>query len=342
VDRSDLVIYTATGAALHVVGLRTPSRIEGEGWDGGVMDENCDLPPDIFAQVVRPALADRRGWLWRIGVPKRHGPGAAEYRRFCEQCASGEYPDGVCFTWPSRDILPPEEIAHARATLDPKDFREQYEACWETAGGGVFYAFSKEYNIRPCHYNPKLALVIGSDFNVDPLCWVIGHCYPDRMEWFKEIWLRNANTQAALECLYDLFRDHRAGFRFYGDATSRGRSTSAAASDYMQILNDPRFQRLGRTVHYPATNPPTADRFAACNAMFENAAGERRMFIDPACKQLIEDLEVRAYKPGTREPADVMDVGHMSDAMGYAVHWLFPIRLEMPARGTGAVITQGY
>ncbi len=54
---------------------------------------------------------------------------------------------------------------------------------------------------------------------------------------------------------------------------------------------------------------------------------------------MIQDLEVRSYKPGTRAPADGPDVGHMSDAMGYAVERLFPVRLETGVVGTAAVIT---
>jgi len=335
---SELRIRTFWGAELWVLGLDQPARIEGVGWDGGVLDVSCDLKAGLFGRSIRPALSDRHGWLLRIGVPKRVGPGVVEYREFCQQCERGEYPDGACFTWPSRDILPADEIEHARLTLDPRDFREQYEACWETATGQIFHAFSRDYNVRPCPYDRRLPLVVGSDFNVDPLCWVVGHRYPNRLEWFDEIWLRNANTQMAIEVLCQRYRDHEGGFEFYGDASGRGRTTSAAASDYVQIANDLRLQRLGRTVHYLTANPPLADRFAAANAMFATAAGVRRMFVDPECRHLIRDLEVRAYKPGTREPADTLDVGHVSDAMSYAVHKLFPIRLDVG--GTGAVIIQ--
>ena len=338
IRQTDLCIRTVWGSELWVLGLDQPARVEGVGWDGGVLDESCDLRQGVFGRSIRPAISDRGGWLWQIGVPKRAGAGTAEYREFCWRCARGEYPDGAHFAWPSRDILPAVEIEHARETLDPRDFREQYEACWEMAGGQIFHAFSREYNVRPCPYERNLPLVVGSDFNVDPLCWVIGHRYPNRLKWFDEIWLRNANTQAGLDTLYHRYQHHKGGFEFYGDASGKGRTTSAAATDYVQIANDARFQRLRRTIHYPSANPAIADRFASTNAMFVTAAGVRRMFIDPACRRLIQDLEVRSYRPGTREPADTADVGHISDAMGYAVSKLFPIRLENA--GPGAVIIQ--
>jgi len=326
-------ILTKFGSRIVIVGLNDKKRgdIEGFQWDGGVIDESSDIAPGIFGRIVMPAMMHRHGWVWRIGVPKRQGIGAAEFRKFHEEALTGNYPERAGYSWPSRDILPPDVIEMMRRTLDPKDFLEQCEATWQSAGGGVFYTFDRQYNVRPVSYHRDQPLIVGSDFNVDPLCWVIGHRYPNRIEWLKELFLRDANTQAALDALYQLYRDHQGGFEFYGDATGAARKTAAAATDYAQILNDERFKRLGRTVHYPPANPPIADRFAACNAMLLNAQGERRMFIDPSCVNLIADLENRYYKPGTREPADPpgTDLGHITDALGYAVHRLFPIRVEL-------------
>jgi len=318
-------------ATLWVLGLDQPRRVEGTAWDGCVLDESCDLHPGTFARSVRPTLADRLGWCWRIGVPKRSGLGAPEFREFCESCEAGEYPNGAAFSWPSADILLSEEVQHARETLDPRDFREQYEAAWETVSGQIFHAFSREYNIRPCPYHANHALSIGCDFNVDPMAWVIGHAYPDRLEWFDELFIRNCNTQAALNVLWERYASHTGGFQFFGDASGRARKTSASATDYLQIANDSRFTSRGRTIHFPEANPAVADRFASCNAMFCNAAGNRRMFVDPNCRHLIRDLEVRGYKPGSRDPADTGDVGHVTDALGYVVWRLFPLSLDVPA-----------
>ena len=134
------------------------------------------------------------------------------------------------------------------------------------------------------------------------------------------------------------YKDHKGGFQFYGDASSSARKTSATKSDYQQIMTDLNFKAAGRTIHYPKGNPVVADRFASCNAMLQNAEGERRMFIAPNCKKLIADLQARTYKPGTTEPADSGDIGHMTDAMGYPTHRMFPLRIPLEL-GTGTVVT---
>ncbi len=326
-SESSLVIRTKFGSTLHVVGMDKPQRIEGLQWDGGVMDESCDQKPKVFDRTVLPMLTWRNAWCWRIGVPKRQGVGAAEFRAFFEKAVRGELEGTVGFTWPSSTVLSPDQLAYARTTMDLKDYLEQFDARWQQAGGGVFHAFSREHNVRPVAYDPSKAIVVGSDFNVDPMCWCVGHRRGDHLEFFDEVVLRNTNTVSALDVLYQRYNSHEAGFEFYGDATGRARKTSASRSDYQLIMNHLGFQKAGRTVHYPRGNPRVQDRFAACNALLCNAAGERHMFIDPRCKHVIADLEARTYKQGSREPDDSADVGHMTDALGYAVHRLFPMRV---------------
>lgn len=338
---SELKIVTIFGSSLQVMGLDKPQRAEGVQWDGCVLDESCDLKPGIFDLNIFPALTHRNGWCWRIGVPKRQGPSAQEYKKFYEDAVSGEIPDAAGFTWKSSDIVPPAALDYARAHMDPKDYREQFDASFETAGGLIFYAFEEAANVRPCPYRPDLPIIVGSDFNVDPMAWVMGHRYDNRMEWFDEIWLRDTNTNKTLNVLFDRYQHHKGGFEFYGDPAGRARDTSASSSDYQQILSHEGFEKLGRTVRYTRAHPSLKDRFAATNAMFCNAAGTRRMFVDPKCKRLIDDLTSRYYKPGTSEPADEGDLGHITDALGYPIHLMFPVRADFDMGPQGAVITKG-
>jgi hypothetical protein len=73
INESEMLIETVFGSSLYVVGMDKPQRIEGDQWDGGVVDESCDQKPKAFDLSIRPALTHRNGWCWRIGVPKRHG-----------------------------------------------------------------------------------------------------------------------------------------------------------------------------------------------------------------------------------------------------------------------------
>ena len=68
-------------------------------------------------------------------------------------------------------------------------------------------------------------------------------------------------------------------------------------------------------------NPLVIDRVNAVNKALDG-----NLIIDPMCKELINDLEKTANKQGTREIDKTnKSLSHMSDALGYAVHWELPI-----------------
>lgn len=327
-NESDLTIRTIFGSSLIVVGMDKPQRVEGNQYDGAILDESSDQRPGAFDLTIRPALTHREGFCWRIGVPKRAGVGAAEFK---EAFFKGLKPNDLnmeSFTWPSEDILSAEEIRLAKESMDEKDYNEQFRASWESLSGLIFYAFSDILNINDkIGYSSNLPLLIGSDFNVNPMAWTICQSHGLHLHVLDELFIRNTNTQQALDRLHRAYGAHEAGFAFFGDATGRARKTAASMSDYMIIRNDTRFKNA--RVHYPNSNPARTDRFAACNAMFCNALGGRRCFIHPACKQLIKDLTHRSYKVGTSDPDDSGDIGHISDSLSYLIHYLYPFQLQL-------------
>src|SRR5204863_1591945 len=69
--------------------------------------------------------------------------------------------------------VPAEEVEAAKRDLDPKTFRQEYEACFENYAGLVYYAFDRENNVAPQRYNPLLAICWALDFNLNPMSSVI-------------------------------------------------------------------------------------------------------------------------------------------------------------------------
>jgi hypothetical protein len=67
---SELVLRLWNGAEIYVIGMDKPERIEGRPWDGGILDEFANMKPGAWGENVRPALSDRKGWCWLIGVPE--------------------------------------------------------------------------------------------------------------------------------------------------------------------------------------------------------------------------------------------------------------------------------
>jgi hypothetical protein len=125
---SEQYIKLTTGTEIHVVGLDKPARIEGQPWNGGIVDEIADIKATAWQENIRP-LFDTIGmedsWCWLIGVPDglNHYYDLAEYAR-----TSGD-PEWGFYTWKSSEILSEKAIASAKRQLDPRAFRQEYEAC---------------------------------------------------------------------------------------------------------------------------------------------------------------------------------------------------------------------
>lgn len=328
-SETDLLIKTVFGSDLYVVGFDRRERVEGTQWVGGIIDESSDEPPGLFDLSIEPALSRWNGWCWRIGVPKRYGVGAVEFKAAYDLGLTGEDPETETFHWESDTVLSPEEIARLKTKLDIRDFNEQYRARFEVAGGLVHYQFNKDFNVsEKVVYQPDRTIVVGSDFNVNPMSWVIGHRADDGIIIFDEIFLRNTNTNETLNELKTRYGSHSAGWEFTGDASGNARKSSAYTTDYIQIKNYANENLNGPVkMLYLSSNPARANRFASVNALLCNAKNERKLFINPRCKRLIADLESRAYKEDSREPNDYGDVGHMTDALGYICYRFFPLRI---------------
>lgn len=322
-------ITTIFGSTLYLVGLDKPHRIEGNQYAGGVVDESSDIKPGAFDRSIRPALNTYDGWCERIGVPKRFGVGAAEFQAACEHPG----PDGASFWWMASEVLTPAQIQSAQDMLGADDYEEQYNARWLSTVGALFSGFSASATVRPCGYNPQERIWVGCDFNVDNMSWVLAHDHDGALDVFDELFLRNTNTQQTLDALWGRYgAAHTGGWAFTGDASSRARRTSASVTDYVTIWNDARFVTAGRVVHVPPANPPVRDRVAATNAMLCSASGARRLHVDPRCVKLLDDLRLRLSVDTNP------DRGHMTDALGYLVWHLYPLRANAGGTGQGRVI----
>jgi hypothetical protein len=128
--------------------------------------------------------------------------------------------------------------------------------------------------------------------------------------------------------------------RIYGDAAGAARST-AGRSDYEIIRQFFRLQSDFQVSHHVrSSNPAVRDRVNAVNAMLCNHQGERRLSVNPCCKQLIRDLERVRWKADSNDnllsQLDKTNPGltHVSDALGYLIEAEFGLRQRGGPRST--------
>ena len=167
---TDLSIKLWNGAEIYVIGMDKPERIEGRPWDGGVLDEYANMKPGAWGENVRPALSDRKGWCWLIGVPE----GRNHYYDLNQYALHGDDSEWDSFTWKSIDILDPAEVEAARRQLDPLVFQQEYEASFVNFVGRAYYPFAEAEHCAPLKYDPRKPIGFCFDFNVEPgVCAIV-------------------------------------------------------------------------------------------------------------------------------------------------------------------------
>ena len=64
------VRFTHNGAIIRIFGADNPDAMRGVRLDGAVIDEVAQIKPEVWEEIIQPALSDRKGWAWFIGTPK--------------------------------------------------------------------------------------------------------------------------------------------------------------------------------------------------------------------------------------------------------------------------------
>jgi len=331
---TELTIRFSHGSSIALRGADQYDSLRGNGLDFVVLDEFASMKPQVWPEVIRPALADRHGRALFLGTPQGHDH---LYDRF--QFAHAE-PDWAAFQFTTLEggFVSKEELAGAARELDERLFRQEFEASFEsTAVGLAYHAFSRA-NIRPTRFRPGAHLVWSLDFNVNPMCSVLAQRDGETIEVLEELVLDDANTPYACDRFWNRTSRWRGRgmpplkIDIYGDASGYQRRTCGSATDW-QLIREFFARYVGEaSIHIKAAsaNPGVRDRINTVNSRLLNAAGEHHLFIDPECKELIRDLERICWRTDEfGQPTTELDKSdrmrtHTSDALGYYLAAAFP------------------
>ena len=109
--------------------------------DAVVLDEFADIPPKVFPQILRPALADRRGSCLWIGTPKSEDQFKATYDQGLAEVAAGNPDWFVClFPASKTNVLPQAEIEELKSQMSDNEYRQELECDWSANLTGAYYA----------------------------------------------------------------------------------------------------------------------------------------------------------------------------------------------------------
>jgi hypothetical protein len=190
------------------------------------------------------------------------------------------------------DLLSPEEKA-----------RFKHGQFTDSGEGAAYYAFDRALNCMEIEREAKVGtLMIGMDFNVNPMTAVVGYYTNKKFYVIDEVFLPNSDTYKMAD---ELIRRGYRGAWIYPDSTGANRKTSGK-SDHI-ILKDKGFNV--RPVH----NPYVRDRVNNMNRLLADGS----IIIEPSCRHLINDLEKVEWKGDDLDEGREKDLTHISDALGY-------------------------
>lgn len=323
VNETSLSILLVNGTRIELKGADNPDSLRGVGIHFLVMDEVQDIDPEAWSKVLRPTLASTGGHALFIGTPKA-------YNFLYELYTLGQKPENIAsgkwvswqFPTATSPFIPPEEITAAMQDMDEKTFNQEFNASFETMSGRVYHPFDRKIHVQSCLFNPALPIWVGQDFNIDPMSSVIMQPQEDGTIFaIDEIVLHGSNTEEVCDELERRYWRAIGAVCLYPDPAGAYRQHARGESD-LDIFRERGFKKQ----RYHRKHPPIADRVNAVNRMLKSADGKIRLRIDHKCRHLIGSLEQTIYKRGCREIDKDADVEHSGDALGYCIHYQFPIR----------------
>ena len=314
INESELSIRFKNGSVISLKGAEKPDNLRGRSLDFVVLDEVADMRPETWFEVIRPSLSDRQGSALFIGTPKGRNHFYDLWTQDLDDWASFQY------TTLEGGNVPDYEVEAAKRDLDERTFKQEYEAAFVNYSGIIYYNFDRKESVQPTLLGEDV-LHIGMDFNLDPMSAVVAVRQSDSLRIIDEIIIYGSNTDEMVDEIKVRYPNKR--IVIYPDPACRQRKTSAGGRTDLSIL-----QNAGFAVKVRERHTSVRDRINSVNARLKTTDGQRHLFVDPKCKQVIKSLERQTYKEGTSQPDKDSGYDHMNDALGYLVDYIYPIKRE--------------
>jgi hypothetical protein len=317
-------------------------NLRAETLHGVVIDEVRDQRRDLWPMVIMPMLGTTNGWAIFTSTPNG-------YDHFYDLALRGMDmldPNWGFMSVPStaNPFFSQMMYDEARKVMTEEQFAQEILAQFrDLAQGRAYNSYGDHNKVLENPFAPKgkmwspyLPIILGADFNVDPMAWVLGQKKAEHWHWEDEIWKRSqaagylSMTQFCANLLVEKVKNHEPGVIICGDRSGKSRSTSGQ-TDYHIIKST--LKEAGITVSdkTPDANPLVRDRVNTVNAKCLNSKGDVQMTLNAAnCPKTDRDLLRTLWKKsgGDLDKTKDLMLTHASDALGYPIHALDPLKFS--------------
>ena len=178
ISESELHIKLPRDGRVTLYGADNYDALRGIYLDGAVVDEPADMAPEVWTDLLRPALSDRLGWCVWIGTPKGRN---AFFRLYDKACSDPDYWT-MMLPASASAILPQSELDSAKKAMGKASYEREFECSFNAAVPGSIYGdlmaeLRAAGRIKDFEHNPALPFVT---------CWDVGdsdYCVPSLVQF---------------------------------------------------------------------------------------------------------------------------------------------------------------
>lgn len=123
------------GRRIQLYGSDNPEALRGQYFDGVILDEIGDQNPKIWTDIIRPALADRKGWCLFIGTPKGHN----HFKELRDRAETEEGWGLLEFKASETGVVDETELKAAKNEMGEDKYRQEFECSFDAAVEGSYY-----------------------------------------------------------------------------------------------------------------------------------------------------------------------------------------------------------
>ena len=134
-NESELRCDLPNGSRITILGAENDQALRGIFLDGCVFDETQSIKPTIFPEIIRPALADRKGWCVFIGTPK----GRNYFYELHQQAKENKEWYTCVFKASETKILDNDELNAAKAVMSSDLYDQEFECSFQAAITGSYF-----------------------------------------------------------------------------------------------------------------------------------------------------------------------------------------------------------
>lgn len=151
-NETELTVSFPNDARITLYGADNADALRGLYFDAVVMDEVADMKPFVWGEIVRPALADRKGSCLFIGTPK----GMNLFFELYNRGVSGKQGWSALVFRASDTVgilpwLDPEELENARQDLTDAQYRQEFECDFNASCDNTLITLDLIYKARGKH-----------------------------------------------------------------------------------------------------------------------------------------------------------------------------------------------